>query len=512
MQPGGRGLRPWDLGRPWRVAWFVEQDEYDTAALASIGDVADCVARADAQVRAVLGEVMAQGRSTAVASGYVAALSPGTRANCWSLAESAGHEGWGRMQALLGSYRWDWAELRAKLPALAAAWIPDAGDDLIGPGIAIDETAHIKHGDATACVAPQHAGCTGQVENCVTTVFSAYVTARGQAWADFDVYMPDRWARDMPRRQAAGIPADLEFATKPQLAMRQLGRLTAAGLPVKWVAFDEVYGRSEELRKKAAKAGLSYMAIIPCDYQVPLPSGAVIRADAAVADAVFERRSCGNGSKGPRYSDWAMTATGIKGQYLLIRRLISHPDQLTFCLCWAPPGRPATMTYFITIAGRRWPVEETFKTGKDVLGWDQAQARSWNGICRHTALAALAQLRAAAIRNALTGHIQLPGTGHDTSDTVDDSDISDADLLIPLGDAPVPVRGGQPCPPGIAPIRLSIAETARLAGLARQYAAGLISRARLAFALHWSARRRRHQATARWHHYSARLLAITGTG
>ena len=97
-----------------------------------------------------------------------------------------------------------------------------------------------------------------------------------------------------------------------------------------------------------------------------------------------------------------------------------------------------------------------------MLGWDQTQARSWNGICRHTALAALAQLRVAAIRNALTGHIQLPATGHDTSDTADDSDISDTDLLIPLGDAPVPVRGGQPCPPGIAPIRLSIAETARL--------------------------------------------------
>ena len=98
-----------------------------------------------------------------------------------------------------------------------------------------------------------------------------------------------------------------------------------------------------------------------------------------------------------------------------------------------------------------------------MYGWDQTQARTWDGICRHTARAALAQLRAAAIRNALTGHIQLPGTGHDTSGTADDGDISDADLLIPLGDAPVPVRGGQPCPPGIAPIRLSIAETARLA-------------------------------------------------
>src|SRR6516162_2155058 len=197
------------------------------------------------------------------------------------------------MQALLGCYRWDWRQLRAGLAGLAAAWIPDADGDLIGPGIAIDETAQLKHGDATACVAPQHAGCTGQVENCVTTVFSAYVTARGQAWADFDVYVPDRWARDLPRRRAAGIPDALEFATKPQLAMAQLGRLTAAGLPARW--------------------------------------------------AVFERRSCGNGSKGPRSSDWAMTTTAIEGQYLLIRRLISRPGQLTFYLCWAPPGRPATM-------------------------------------------------------------------------------------------------------------------------------------------------------------------------
>jgi hypothetical protein len=147
-----------------------------------------------------------------------------------------------------------------------------------------------------------------------------------------------------------------------------------------------------------------------------------------------------------------------------------------------------------------------------VLGWDQTQARSWNGICRHIALAALAQLWTAAIRNALTGHIQLPGTGQDTSDTVDDGDISDADLLNPSANAPVPVRGGQPCLPGIAPIRLSIAETARLAGLTRQYAAGLISRARLALALHWPVQRQRHQAIARWYHYSPWLPAMTGTG
>ena len=152
------------------------------------------------------------------------------------------------------------------------------------------------------------------------------------------------------------------------------------------------------------------MAIIPCDFPVTTAAGAVIRADEAARDAVFERRSCGTGTKGPRISDWALIATSLPREFLLIRRLLSRPDQMTFCLRRAPEDRPATMTYFITIAGRRWPVEETFKTGKDVLGWDQAQVRTWDGISLHTALAALAQLRQAAIRNALYGDIPLAPT------------------------------------------------------------------------------------------------------
>jgi hypothetical protein len=65
------------------------------------------------------------------------------------------------------------------------------------------------------------------------------------------------------------------------------------------------------------------------------------------------------------------------------------------------------MTLFITIAGRRWPCEQTFKTGKDLLGWDQDQVRAWDGVCRRTALAVLAQLRLAAARNHLCGEISL---------------------------------------------------------------------------------------------------------
>jgi len=146
----------------------VEENNEVTAAWASIGDVSECSARVDAQVRAVLGRVLAQRRSVEVAFGYVTALAPGVKANCWAIAEEAGHEGSHRMQALLGSYRWDWKALRGEFAGLAAAWLPCDPDDLIGPGIAVDETAQLKHGDATACVAPQHAGITGQVENCVS--------------------------------------------------------------------------------------------------------------------------------------------------------------------------------------------------------------------------------------------------------------------------------------------------------------------------------------------------------
>ena len=160
----------------------------------------------DARIETVLRAVMAQRRSTEVALDYVTALGSGVKANSWSLAEAAGHDGQGRMQGLLRSYRWNWVRLRDQLTGLAAASIPDPPGDLIGPGIAIDETAQLKRGEATACVAPQHAGCTGGVANCVTTVFSAYVTALGQASVDFDVYMPERWAGDPPAVGPPGSP------------------------------------------------------------------------------------------------------------------------------------------------------------------------------------------------------------------------------------------------------------------------------------------------------------------
>jgi len=201
-------------------------------------------------------------------------------------------------------------------------------------------------------------------------VFAALVTALGQAWADFDVYMPDCWAKDAARRAKAGIPEDLAFATKPELAIAQAKRLVKAGLRVLWAAAGEVYGRSAEFRAALRALSLAYVVIIPCDYRVTLAEGRTVRADEAIAGAVFERRSCGNGTKGPRYGDWALIATADPRESLLIRRLDRAENKYTFYLCWAPEDRPATMTYFITVAGRRWPGRNYFQNreGRPRLG------------------------------------------------------------------------------------------------------------------------------------------------
>jgi SRSO17 transposase len=491
-----------------------ENDSNHTAAPASIGDVLGSIGRADAVVSVFLTRLMRQRRSLVVALGYVLALSRDVRANCWDLAEHAGHLNPFRFQRLLRSYRWSWEDGREMLPGLAQQVLggDDPGDE-IGPGIAIDETTDLKKGTATACVAPQHSGVTGRVENCVTWVFAALVTAAAQAWAWFDLYMPEEaWAQDPRRRSKAGIPEDLAFATKPELAIAQVKKLKSLGIRFFWVAADEVYGRSKPFRDTCRALSLSYVVIIPCDYKVRLAKGTdPVRADQAIARAVFEQRSAGKGAKGPRYSGWALLATADPGEFLLIRKLDRDKNQYTFYLCHAAAGRPAALPYFVTIAGRRWPVETSFRSGKDAFGWDQSQARTWDALHRHTLLTALAQIRAVALRSymtrensdddsrpALAPEPARAGAGH----------VTDADLQIPAGAAIVPAVPGLSCPADLPPVLLSGTETARIDTLTRAYAGGLLTRARLAFHYRWSAWRRRHQARARWHHYSTRLAIL----
>jgi hypothetical protein len=112
----------------------VTQQDQETAAAATIGDVVRVRNRLRGLALGILVRVLAQARSARVAMDYVDGLLDDVAANCWQLAERAGHATPRRMQDLLGSYAWDWRDLRAELPGFAAAHLPCPEGDIAGRG------------------------------------------------------------------------------------------------------------------------------------------------------------------------------------------------------------------------------------------------------------------------------------------------------------------------------------------------------------------------------------------
>jgi len=313
--------------------------------------------RLQGELRGLLAPVFARARSRLAAFAYIRALlaEPGDRRSCWQLAEAAGHVTPRRMQALLAEHAWDW---KAALKALQRFILAHLGDpEAI---MVLDETAELKQGTKTVGVARQHAGITGQVENCQTVVFAAYVTARAHTLFDFRLYLPKAWCQDKERRQRARVPQEAEFTAKPALGTAMITAAAGAGVPLAWAAADEVYGRSTRLREACEKAGKGYVLAVPVNFQVRLPSGrkAAVSALARLVPAsAWETRSCGRGCKGHRDYGWAWAATASRRHWVLVRRSLTDPSDLAFFYCHAPQDRPVSLPVLIKVAGKRWPVE-----------------------------------------------------------------------------------------------------------------------------------------------------------
>jgi SRSO17 transposase len=224
----------------------------------------------------------------------------------------------------------------------------------------LDETAELKKGDRTVGVARQHAGITGQVENCQTVVFAAYVTARAHTLFDFRLYLPKQWCEDKQRRERAHVPDDVKFATKPALGTAMITAAADAGAPFGWVVADEVYGRSVKLREACEKDKKGYVVAVPVNFTVTLPSGrktAVPAVARLVRATAWETRSCGRGCKGHRHYAWAWAATASPRHWVLLRRSLTDLSDLAFFYCHVPQGRPVALAILVKVAGKRWPVE-----------------------------------------------------------------------------------------------------------------------------------------------------------
>jgi SRSO17 transposase len=443
------------------------------------------------ELRGLLAPVFAQARSRLAAFAYLGALlaEPGDRRSCWQLAEAAGHRSPRRLQALLAEHAWDWKTALGALQRFILAHLADPQAVLV-----IDETAELEKGQMTVGAARQHAGITGQVENCQTVVNCAYVTGRGHALFDFRLYLPKAWCADRLRRQRAQVPRDVQFATKTELATGMLTGAVGAAVPFGWAAGDEVYGRSAKLRRACEDAGKGYVFAVPVNFKVILGSGRKVTVAflaRLIPAAAWQTRSCGRGCKGHRDYAWAWAATASPRHWALIRRSLSDPSDLAFFYCHAPAGRPVSLSVLLAVTGKRWPVEECHQQAKGQTGFDQHQVRLWHSFHRHTVLSmcALALLAIAAARPQPTAAGPAPGADQQPWDWRD------------TGILPASAHEPPPEDPGL--VKVSVPEARRLLRLATSpmtATARQLGRA-------WSQWRRKHQARARYHHYQARLRA-----
>jgi SRSO17 transposase len=400
--------------------------------------------------------------------------------NGWTAAEYAGDRGPDRMQRLLNRASWDTMAAMSAVRRFAAAGLESAARrarrrDLVIA--ALDETGQVKTGTATAGVKRQYLGCAGRVANGINTVHVSLVRERtGHALIGARQWIPREQVADPVTSLVTGLPLDLRFRTKGQLAIDICTDCYADGLEFDFACGDEVYGSCTLLREFFEEHGQAYVLRVASSFMVTLAPGTKMTCAEAVKTLLKDRRrwevrSAGKGSKGERWYAWAWIAASPR-HCLLIRRHL-RTGELAFHYCYVPEGQLLTKTRLIRAAGLRWPVEEDFRTGKDCLGLDQCQARLYTAIIRHVVLV-MAALAICAVTAA-----QL-------------KDRTSAQAPPPVTPAAAP-----PPDPGLIP--LTVPEVKRLlaTAIARRHPCGHTAR--------WVTWRRRHQARSRWFHQRTRL-------
>ena len=330
----------------------------------------------------------------------------------------------------------------------------------------------------TAGVKRQYLGCAGKVANGINTVHLSYVReGTGHALIGARQWVPREQIADPVRSLVMGLPLDLAFRTKGQLAVDISTDAAADGIRPDFYCGDEVlrflHPAARALR--GHRPGLRAASALELHDRPGRGHEADLRSGCRPA---AEGQAALGGPLGrPRLQRRALVRLGLAGYRVGASPPADPPaprtGELAFHYCFVPAGQLLTKARLIRAAGLRWPVEEDFSFAKDCFALDQCQVRLYTAIARHAVLV-MAALAICAITAAQV---------KDRTDT----------------QAPPPVRPDQPPPPEPGMIPLTIPEIKRLL-------AALTTRAlprRLV--IHWDAWTRRHQARARWFHKRTRL-------
>jgi SRSO17 transposase len=261
--------------------------------------------------------------------------------------------------------------------------------------IVMDDTGFLKKGKKSCGVKRQYSGTAGRIENCQIGVFLSYASKKGNALIDRRLYLPKEWIEDKERRDAAGVPKNMEFRTKPEMAFEMLKEATECGIPYTWVTGDCAYGDYRAIRTWLEENRKCYAMSVSGKEYVWKDSAQVCVGDLlkSLPDEGWFTESCGSGSKGERLYDWMIVEINPPSQeghtrFMLVRRSKTEDGKLRAYICFAPIDTP--IAKFIEIIGVRWTIETCFQEAKTEVGLDQYEVRSFDGWYKHITFSCLA--------------------------------------------------------------------------------------------------------------------------
>jgi len=318
-------------------------------------------------------------------------LAPVERKNGWQMAEELGEANAHGVQRLLEEADWNEEAVRDELRAYVIEQLGAADGILV-----VDETGFVKKGKKSAGVARQYSGTAGRRENCQVGVFLLYASTKGQAFIDRALYLPEEWTADGVRCREAGIPDEVGFATKGELAQQMLMRAFAASIPAEWVVGDTVYGY-DELRMWLEEQQKNYVVAVPETHTVWVqgrqqPVGLLA---ALLPEEAWVVLSAGEGSKGARLYEWAWLQlpqqaerTNERARWVLIRRNLSDPSKRAYYRAAGPAQ--TTLPELVAVTGSRWKIEDGYEQAKGEVGLDQYEVRAWRAWYRYVTLCLVA--------------------------------------------------------------------------------------------------------------------------
>jgi len=314
------------------------------------------------------------------------------------------------LQEFLKDHLWDFARLRDGLQIHTAQLLADLpGDDLGTVGL-IDETSALKQGAKTPGVQRQYLGCVGKVDNGIVTVHLGVTRGRFKGLIDAELYLPQSWAEDRPRCREAGIPDDMVYRPKWQIALEEIDRAQANGVRLDWLTFDEEYGKRPGFVAGLDGRQLRFVGEVPrnCSCLAAHRSGRrpPERANGRPAEEVVKASSAFLGQRWQvlrlaRQTEqdqvwrvkaarvWLSSGAGWSAQtYWLLWASNDATGEEKFFLSNAPAGAPVEV--LLRVAFRRAAVEHSFRVCKTELGFTHFEGRNYRALMRHQTVCLLA--------------------------------------------------------------------------------------------------------------------------